>query len=291
MKHDIEISKWTRIVDYPHNHLNDFCVFKGLDTRWHAIGIIGTGTWESEISLFHCSCDTLDGRYDVHEPLLADVEQGNTSNDKPGVHCPFVVVHEGMHHLFFRRPWGTNLHVTSPDCFNWSLVPELAFEERDARDPCIPCFDGVWHWYYVQRCTVDGVDRSAVMLRTSTDLRTWTNGQPAYVDYKHVVKHSRLESPAIFRHGDTYWLFVRDRKLETEQTPAPTIVYASADPCQFDSGTDPITIFPDMQAPEVIEHEGRLYLFRVSGVTHASLSGIDDHGWLEVAELHLPDCG
>lgn len=283
----VRVSEWTRVVEYPTNHLNDFCVFEALDGRWHAVGIMGTGTWESETQLFHCSCDTLTGQYEIHDPLLADVEQGNTDNDRPGVHCPFVVVHEGMHHLFFRRPWGTNLRVSSPDPFHWPTVPELVFEERDARDPCIPRFDGVWYWYYVQRCTVDGVDRSAVMVRTSHDLRVWSDGEPAYVDYRHVVKHSRLESPTVFRSGDTYWLLVRDRKLETPETPAPAIAYASLNPRRFDSHVDPVTVFPDLHAPEVVEVDGRFYVFRVSGVTHASLSGIDDHGWLEVAELRL----
>jgi hypothetical protein len=48
-------------------------------------------------------------------------------------------------------------------------------------------------------------------------------------------------------------------------------------------------IFPDMHAPEIIEHEGRTYVVRVSGVTHASKSGVDDHGYLDIAELTLPD--
>jgi hypothetical protein len=290
MPTDVTISAWTRIVDYPHNHLNDFCIFRGLDNRWHAIGIMGTGTWESEVELFHCSCGTLQGRYDIHPPILKDVKQGNTVNVRPGVHCPFVVVHEGVYHLYFRRPWGTNLHVTSTDTFVWTLEPELVFEERDARDACIPRFDGVWHWYYVQRYTAaDGVDHSAVMVRTSRDLKVWSDAKPAYVDYRHVVKHSRLESPAICRKGDTFWLLVRDRKRETPQTPAPTVVYASKDPCFFDSTRDPLAIFADMHAPEIVEHEGRHYVVRVSGVTHASLSGVNDHGWLEVAELTIPN--
>jgi hypothetical protein len=51
--------------------------------------------------------------------------------------------------------------------------------------------------------------------------------------------------------------------------------------------TTRLTVFPDLHAPEIVEHEGRFYIVRVSGVTHASLSGVDDRGWLEVAELHL----
>ena len=103
-----------------------------------------------------------------------------------------------------------------------------------------------------------------------------------------MVKHSRLESPTVWRDGGFYWLFVRDRKLETPDTPAPAIVYASDNPTHFDSTCEPTAIFPDMQAPEIVEEDGQPYVVRVSGVTHASLSGVDDHGWLEIATLHLP---
>jgi hypothetical protein len=141
-----------------------------------------------------------------------------------------------------RRPWGTNLHVTSTDTFVWSLEPELVFEERDARDACIPRFGGVWHWYFVRRLTVEGVDHSAVMVRTSHDLKVWSDAKPVYVDYKQIVKHSRLESPAICRQGDTYWLFVRDRQRETPATPAPVVVYASSAPCHFVFDEEPLAI-------------------------------------------------
>ncbi len=101
--------------------------------------------------------------------------------------------------------------------------------------------------------------------------------------------HLRARAVAVCRQGDTYWLFVRDRQREGVQTPAPTVVYASSDPCCFDSSAEPLAIFPDLQAPEIVEDAGRLYVVRVSGVTHASMRGIDDHGWLEVAPLTLSD--
>lgn len=133
-------SPWKRVVEYPGHHLNDFCWFRGLDRRWHAIGILGTGTWASETSLFHCSCPDLSGRYEIHDPLFVTLEQGATTNAAPQKHAPFLVVDGGSHHIFFRRPWGTNLHLASPDVFHWPAKPDVVFEERDARDACIQRF-------------------------------------------------------------------------------------------------------------------------------------------------------
>lgn len=288
----IAIGAWTRLVEYPNNHLNDFCIFRGLDGRWHAIGIMGTGgAWESEISFFHCSCEALLGRYEVHPPLLADLAQGASDNASLGKHAPFVVVHEGLHHLFFRRPYGTNLYLASADVFAWPSIPEVVFEERDARDACILRFGRTWHWYYVQHHPGDGVERSCVMLRTGRDLHTWSAARPVFVDRRREVRHSRLESPVVVAHSGCYWLFVRDRLREDARHPAPVAVYRSSEPTSFPDEPGPLAVFPDVQAPEIVEDAGRLFIVRVSGAPHAAPAAPADHGWLEAAELHLPGDG
>jgi hypothetical protein len=283
-------SAWTRVVEYPENHLNDFCLFRGLDSRWHALGIMGTGTWASETSLFHCSSADLLGRYEIHEPLLAALEQGPTNNAAPQKHAPFVVVENGLHHLYFRRPWGTNLHLAGPDLFHWPATPDVAFEERDARDACIQRFGAEWHWYYVQRHPVAGVERSCVMLRTSPDLRTWSAARLAFADLSREVRHSRLESPFVIAHANRYYLFVRDRNREEAGFPAPATVWVSETPDAFAWSETPVAAFDDLQAPELVAFEGRWYVARASGVSHACRHQAWDHqGWLEIAELYFSD--
>ena len=66
--------------------------------------------------------------------FLVDLERGATANAAPQKHAPFVVVAEGMHHLCFRRPPGTNLHLAGKDPSRWPATPDVVFEERDARD-------------------------------------------------------------------------------------------------------------------------------------------------------------
>jgi hypothetical protein len=284
----VDIGRWSRIVEYPRNHLNDFCLFQALDGRWHAVGIQGTGgTWASETSLFHCSCDTLRGMYEIHGALFATLGQGDTNNAAPQKHAPFVVVDRGLHHLYFRRPPGTNLHLASADLVTWPWTPDVVFEERDARDACIRCFRDVWHWYYVQHCPVDGVSRSCVMVRRSHDLTTWSDGCTVFVDGRHETRHSRLESPTVVAHGGLYWLFVRDRWREDAAHPAPVTVWTSEDPASFESDGEPVAVFSDIQAPEIVEEDGRLWIARVSGGPHAAPAAPADHGWLEIAELSI----
>ncbi|MCY2954449.1 MAG: hypothetical protein NTU53_21170 [Planctomycetota bacterium] len=281
-------SDWVRVADYTGSHLNDFCLFRGLDDRWHAIGIMGTGTWASETSLFHCSSAKLLGQYEIHEPLLVNLERGATANASPQKHAPFVVVSEGMHHLYFRRPPGTNLHLASPDVFRWPAMPDVVFEQRDARDACIQRFEKLWHWYYVQQNRVDGVERSCVMLRTSPDLLAWTAARPAFVDFAHEVVHSKLESPFVIQHDGVFYLFVRDRNREDAANPAPVTVWASETPERFASTGAPLTIWPDVHAPEIVAHENKWYVARVSGVSHAcGHRDYDRHGWIEIAELRF----
>ena len=190
-------SSWTRIIEYPDNHLNDFCLFKGPDDRWHAVGIMGTGTWASETSLFHCSSADLHGPYLKHPPLLEVLSQGNTGNAAPQKHAPFVVARRDGCHMFFRRPPGTNLRVTSRDALQWSADPIVVFEENDARDACIQDFGGIYHWYYCQWMEVEGKGRSCIMLRRSADLAQWGDAVAVHVDTSREVKHSRLESPFV----------------------------------------------------------------------------------------------
>ena len=124
---NVEICEpWQRIVEYPDNHLNDFCLFQDLDERWHAIGIMGTGTWESEVSLFHSSSSDLFSRFENHEPILV---QNPPDGLRPQKHAPFVVIRDGEYHMFYRRPWGTIMKLVTSDPYCWDGIGEVVFED------------------------------------------------------------------------------------------------------------------------------------------------------------------
>ena len=277
------MSQWSRVIEYPENHLNDFCLFKGLDDRWHCIGIMGSGTWSSETSLFHCSGPELLGHYEVHPPLLDELAQGATCNAAPQKHAPFVIIKDDSYFMFVRRPQGTNLLVTSSDAFHWSAEPIVVFEENDARDACIQEFDGVYHWYYCQWREVEGKGRSCIMLRVSSDLANWDAAVPVHVDTSREVTHSHLESPFVVRAANRYWLFVRDRSLDDQ---CVTTVFRSDSPHCFPSGGQAWdTELLGIHAPELVNADGHWHIARVSGPPDHLACAPKTGGWIDLASI------
>ena len=79
-------SDWTRIVNYPDNHLNDFAIFQAQDGTWHAFGIMGEGSFDTEVSLFHCSSPDLFGTFEHHEPILKETPDPYEWSEPKTVH-------------------------------------------------------------------------------------------------------------------------------------------------------------------------------------------------------------
>ena len=271
---------WFRIADYPENHLNDFCLFRDRDGRWHLIGIMGTGTWKSEQSLFHCSGSALRSRFTIHPPIL-------TESPAPGLppqkHAPFVVWHAGFYHLFYRRPPGTNLVVRSKRLDQWPGLGVELFAEEDARDVCVMRLDGVLHMYYCQSAEIEGVRRSCILLRRSVDPRAWSEATVVHVDTAKQAKHSYLESPFVVPRPEGYYLFIRHRHMNERTT---TVVLFSHRPDKFPSGDRAwFAELDHVHAPEIVTDRGRYYIARVSGPPHANKNAPRKGGWIEVAEL------
>lgn len=287
MRMPLIASDWVRIVEYPENHLNDFCLFRGLNGTWHAIGIMGTGTWSSEQSLFHCSCDVLLGNYTRHPAILTDTPvPGDTpfGNVAPQKHAPFVMVRERTYHLFYRRPTGTIMCVRTTDPFAWKGLGDFVFERNDARDICILELDGAYLMYYCQWATIDGVDRSCIMLRRSRDLFEWGDAEPVFVDTTEPRRHSYLESPFVVRGADGFYLFIRHRLMKEKRT---TVVLFSERPDRFPSGARTwFCELNDIHAPEIVYCGGAYYIARVSGASHGGGERLGPAaGCLEVARL------
>ena len=284
MKKPVIRSKWERVVEYPNNHLNDFCVFQDLKGIWHLIGIMGKGTWESEQSLFHCSSDDLYGPYAKHSPLLTEkpcLRSDPSRNQRPQKHAPFVVERDGLYHLFYRRPWGTILRVESRDPYNWNGPGRLVFEENDARDICILQISTEFYMYYCMHHMVDGIDRSCIMLRKSRDLITWSASQIVHYDSMHSAHHSYLESPFVLSAEGGYFLFIRHLEIDENVT---TVVLFSERPDSFPCGDHAWSLeLHDVHAPEIVMENGKYVIARVSG-TNMRCSP-KQGGWIDMAEL------
>ena len=278
MKTPTITSDWTRIVEYPKNHLNDFCLFRNAEGIWHGIGIMGTGTWESETSLFHCSCRDLLGRYAIHPPLLTE----NPPGLPPQKHAPFVIERRGVYHMFYRRPPGTILRIKSTDPHRWDGPGELVFEKNDARDICIVESGGRYLMYYCQLERIGGEDWSCILLRRSGDLDAWDEPEIVYVDRMKPATHSYLESPYVVQRPEGFYLFIRHRLLEERCT---TVVLFSERPDRFDGGW--FAELDYVHAPEIVSDGGDYFIARVSGVRHSSRTAPPEGGWIDIAKLEF----
>ncbi len=273
-------SPWYRLIDDPDHHLNDFCVFQAADGQWHALGIMGTGTWQSERSLFHWTGVDLRSPFVMRSPILQETPARPAAPQK---HAPFVVCRDGIYHLFYRRPPGTILHLQSAHPDEWIGLGETVFAENDARDVCIVSVDNVYHMYYCQLAPVDGLERSCILLRRSRDLINWEDATIVHVDTARPATHSYLESPFVVQRPEGFYLFIRHRR---QGDGTLTVVLCSQRPDRFPSGREQwFAALPDVHAPEIVIDDGRYYLFRVSGARHASPTAPEKSGWLEVAEL------
>lgn len=276
------IPRWRRIIHYPDNHLNDFCIFRDRDGVWHGIGIIGTGTWDSERSLFHSSSPSLSEPFESQEPLFVENPPDGLAPQK---HAPFVVERNGVYHLYYRRPPGTIMLVRTGDPWRWEGLGDLVFKERDARDVCILEHEGQFLMYYCQSCLptggsaqVDGALHACVMVRTSSDLIEWSDARIAHHD--EPATHSFLESPFVIKRPEGFYLFICHRRIGRRIT----VVVFSRDPFHFPPGRDRwLTILAPAHAAEIVEDEDMLYLAAVSGPTE--LGCPEGGGWVETAQL------
>ena len=278
---------WTRIVEYP-TRLNDFCLFRDRQDMWHCIGIIGD-SWEAEQSFFHSTGSSLAERFINRLPLMTAMPDWlgdrRSDNRRPQKHAPCVIFHEGLYHMFYRRPWGTILVARSPDPLRWPDEVELVFEAGDARDVCIlPTIGGLFHMYYCQSAAVEGHTRrlSDILLRTSPDLRSWSDARIAHYDSRP-ADHSKLESPFVLSRSEGFYLFARDRYVTDR---CLTRMYFSTDPARFPSGERAwFGQLEDVHAPELVQAGGQHYIARVSGPSHANPNSPVRGGWIEVARL------
>ena len=249
---------------------------------WHGIGIMGTGTWDSEQSLFHCSAGDLLSSFDQQAPILTMNPTG-PGNTHPQKHAPFVVHHAGVYHLFYRRPPGSIFYARSNDPNIWPDLGEVVFEEADARDVCILTLADEFWMYYCQSAVVAGTPRSTIMVRRSPDLRHWSQATVAHVDTIKIATHSHLESPFVLKRPEGFYLFIRHRLLDER---CVTVVLFSDRPDQFPGGDHAwFCEMEDIHAPEIITYEGKYYLARVSGPPHSNSKAPLHGGWVEIAQL------
>ena len=240
----------------------DFAVWQAADGTWQLWSCIRGTKEEGVTRLFY----RWEGKHLTDsdwEPkgiaMRGDPEYGER---RGGMQAPYVIKQDGEY-LMFYGDWVNICLATSRDgkTFERASIdgkgPQLFTEGEgnNARDAMLIDVDGVWHCYYSAMPDEQG----AMFVRKSKDLRDWSDskalkvvsgGSPGKMWY-------HAECPHVVPHDGYYYLF----RTSNYYGKPITTVYRSLDPTYFgiDDDSKIVATLP-VAAPEVIRHEGRLYL-------------------------------
>lgn len=247
-------------------YVNDHCLFRAQDGRWHLIGITRD---EHEIRPDH-------ERWFTHGagPRLLS-ETGLRELDRV---CDFgapawapSVVHDGRRYFMLYGPAPLKL-ATSDELGHWMLNPvHLHDSPLDAchRDPMVlRRDDGTWLMYATgmhERCGV-------ISVYASEDLVNWRFLRYALRTTAEAPLNppcGAAESPFVVRLGEDYYLFITYTDSEPENYHN-TLVFRSTDPLDFGeyTGTNESEVVVaklHTHAPEIVQDEDGTWYITTCG--------------------------
>lgn len=194
--------------------VNDHCILKDPDQRWHAFGISHPaisgnepnpheGEWQS----FHAVADQ--GTFKEHAQPGAWKDQPKIlpPSARPGEirenHSPFTIFHQGQYWMFYG--FSPIRCATSTDLWNWTPQGALFEDKNGARDPHVLSHNCMFYMSYTSQ--------QSVVIRTSTNLKDWSG--PTTIYSMPAGEGGGPESPSILAlHGGFYLIWCRwDPKL------------------------------------------------------------------------------
>jgi arabinan endo-1,5-alpha-L-arabinosidase len=242
-------------------YINDHCIVKGPDNRWHLFGI----THQVEVVplpdferfFAHASSPTLLQIPWQKHPLALkyDHELGETH-----VWAPHIIEKDGTYYMFYAAGgghWDSMIDLaTSKDLFHWERPPvnPLFKDFYDARDPMVLKHGDEYLLYYCKTFSKED-PKSTVALRRSKDLVHWSEPEFALVlsDFPRVLNSGHTESPFVFERQGRFYMVVCTPYLHYRLTR----VFVSDNPFKFDEKNE-ITAFV-AHCAEIVEDNGNFY--------------------------------
>jgi len=235
--------------------VNDHCILKGPDERWHAFGIAHPSIpghepnpHEGEWMSFHAATaggtfkeNAKPGAWKDHPKILPPLARPGEIKEN---HAPFTIFHAGQYWMFYGKT--PIRYATSPDLWTWTPRGEL-FHHPDGRDPHILSHNGKFYMAYTSQ--------QSVLVRTSTNLTDWS--EPTTVYSLPAGEGGGPESPSLLAlHGGFYLIWCRwDPKLSKKGFTYQdrSFVFFSDTPMDFNN-RQPIAEIQG-HAPELIQDE------------------------------------
>lgn len=236
-------------------YVNDHCLVRGADGRWHLFGIIGPkppNPLRNELQFFHAVGDSplAAGWDELPYALVADpasersiwapavwpvdatTPAGPTNGGLAEGESAMLYAAMPRDHSWGRANRGKMQLALSRDgdMVEWSRheANPVYLAPGDGRDPYIFRHDGRF-LVYTTRTVNEADQRSAVGVRTSPDLRHFSGPRIAHVQPYAAANAGDAESPVVIERGGWYYLFV----CRAASAYRLTSVYASRDPLSF----------------------------------------------------------
>lgn len=195
----------------------------------------------------------------------ADAAWGEKIGKDESIQAPHFMKHDG-HFLCFYNSNGIRV-MTSADGIHFTRrgqppAGNLLYADG-GRDVMALRIGDMFHAYSTIS-TADG--RGYIMLRTSTDLVTWTPGINVCEGGQGGSGPVSTESPFVVPHDGAFYLF------RASSEDGQTYVYRSSTPDNFRIGDDSklVSILP-LKAPEVIHHKGKWFISDLADFQHLRL--------------------
>lgn len=228
------------------------------------------GVWHLWAALRGVACDHLlcawEGRSLDDIPwdykgvaLRAEAKYGERIKPDGGelICAPFFIKHAGRWNCFYNSNGIHRLRSVDGKTFERVLNTNgTSLAHEGGRDPMILERNGVYYCYScVTTVSADHWKKSFIIVRTSSDLETWS-------DYTIVNEGGRAgngpvssESPFVVELDGFFYLF------RSTSTDCQTYVYRSDTPYHFGINDDSklISVLP-VQAPEIIQHDGTFFI-------------------------------
>ncbi len=235
--------------------VNDHCILKGPDQRWHAFGITHPAIpghepnpHEGEWMSFHAVAETGPFKQHAKPGAWKDHPKILPPSTRPGEikenHAPFIIFHEGQYWMFYGKT--PIRYATSTDLWNWTPRGEL-FHHPDGRDPHILSHEGTFYMSYTSQ--------QSVLVRTSINLKDWS--EPTTIYSLPAGEGGGPESPSILKlHGGFYLIWCRwDPKLSKKGFTYQdrSLVFFSNTPMDFKNRKPVAEI--QSHAPELFQDE------------------------------------
>jgi len=242
-------------------YINDHCVVKGPDGRWHLFGIthekeIVPPPWSEHFFAHASSPSLLQVPWQKHPLALKyDRKLGETH-----IWAPHVIEKDGAYYMFYAGGgghWDSMIDLaTSKDLFKWERPPvnPLFRDFYDARDPMVLKHGDDYLLYYCKTFSKDD-PKSTVALRRSKDLVHWSEPEFALVlsDFPRIQNSGHTESPFVFEHLGKFYMIVCTPYYHYRLTR----VFVSDNPFKFDEKNE-VTAFV-AHCAEIVNDNGNFY--------------------------------